>query len=162
MSKQERTKKSSPLNKIASNRAKSSDIKPWIELDELQQKVFEAVVASREVDTWSDLDRMTATMLAQVQTEWQEQFNLLQEEGAVVYSDKGYPDSNKRIQVVAQLFGQFTKQCTALGLTASQRGISGHKQAKRNAQDIQAANRNKRDINDDGTPVLSLLARPDQ
>lgn len=135
MAKQERSKKSTVSNKARAFQDVQRAVEPWHELDEDERRLFDALIHSREVSTWLPADIEAATALAQVGVEMQRCWQQLQEEGRTVVTDKGWASANPLIAVYAQLSGLYQKHRTALGLTASQRGVSGNKQAGRNLEE---------------------------
>ena len=147
MSKQERTRKSAPQNKVKSFISASEDILPTSELDFDELARFDAIIASRERETWTPADRGMATKLAEIEVEWHRERQLVKIEGSTD-GDKVSP----RFKVCEGLFTQINRLRRDLGLSASQRAISGHKQAKRNQQDHAAAEKI--------TSIGSLIARP--
>ena len=156
MAKQQRTRKSAPQNKAKSFQDALVTIDPWSDLDEEESRVFQAIINSREKDTWVDIDVERATKLARVSVQMDREWDMLQEEGTQVLSDKGWPATNPRIGTYSQMAGIYQKMHTALGLSASQRGIAGHKQAGRNQQDSKAI-KSAQETRPGG---LSLLAKP--
>lgn len=157
MAKQERTRKSAPQNRVKSAQLTKGVIEPWDELTEKERAIFDAVIASRENDTWLDADIEAATKLARIAVEMNECWDQLKTEGRIIYTDKGWPAANPLVGLYAQLSGLYQKHRTGLGLTASQRGVSGNKQAKRNKQDAAAIRDNEAASAD---KIASLIARP--
>ena len=152
MAKQERTRKSAPQNKVKSFSAAFASVKPVIELLPAELVRFEHIIASRERETWVPADVATACHLAQIDIERDTVRDMYLEEGRIVVKN-----GNK---VINPLFTIYDKLCTQskeirrlLGLSASQRAVSGNKQAKRNQQDAGAAEK--------VSSLSSLIARPD-
>jgi len=156
MAKQERTRKSAPQNKVKSYKSAQTVIEPWVELNDAERRIFDGYLGSREVETWSDADIEALTKLAKVAVEMDVCWADIQREGRTIFTEKGWPAANPQLSVYSQLSGIYTKQRTALGLTASQRGISGNKQAGRNQQDAKA----KKTVKGSADKISSLLARP--
>ncbi len=73
----------------------------------------------------------------------------------MIHTDKGWPQPNPKISLYNQMAGVYQKLRTSLGLTASQRGVSGMKQAGRNQQDAKG-----KKTPSDPNKIASLLARP--
>ena len=147
MAKQERTKKSSVQNKVKSFLSASEEILPSTGLDCDELERFDAIIASRERETWTPADRNMATKLAELEVEWHREREVLRDEGTVI-GEK----ANPRVKVCEGIFTQINRMRRDLGLSASQRAISGHKQAKRNQQDHAAAEKI--------ASIGSLIARP--
>jgi hypothetical protein len=133
MSKQERTRKSSPQNRVKSFVDVQEEVKPTQLLNSEQLRWFSSIIDSRERSTWLPADIGAATQLAKLQCTYEQQMNEAVDDGLI---EDGV--INPRLKAADILFSQIDKACRRLGLTASQRGVSGHKQAKRNQQDSQA------------------------
>ena len=155
MAKQIRNRKSAPQNKVKSAQLESGVIQPWHPLSPEETRNFNALIDSREEDSWLDSDIEAATRLAKVCVEMDTLWREYQEEGSLIYTDKGWPAPNPKINLYNQMAGVYQKLRTSLGLTASQRGVSGVKQAGRNKQDAKGKKLEK-----DTTKITSLLARP--
>lgn len=152
MAKQERTRKSLPQNKAKSYQDMTETIEPWVELDEQELRVFNAVIDSRERETWSDSDIELATKLARFSVEADRLWALYKEEGPTILNQRGTLVENPVLRAHTSMINTAKSLRATLGISASQRGISGHKQAKRNQQDRKA----KRKL----ASVDSLLAKP--
>ena len=139
MSAQDRKRKSAPQNKVKSFISAATAIEPSEILDQPEYERFQAIIASRERDSWTPADIATAGYLAKVELQRDAEFARYKEDGNW---DK----------VCDVLFAQSNRMRRDLGLSASQRGISGHKQAKRNQQDQKAAEK--------VSSLSSLIAKP--
>ena len=152
MAKQERNRKSSPQNKVKSFSAAFTTIKPVIELNTAELVRFEQIIGSRERETWVPADIAAACNLAQIEIERDTVRDEYLEEGRVIL--KG---DTKVINPLFTMYDKLQTQSTQarrlLGLSASQRSVSGNKQAKRNQQDAGAAEK--------VSSLSSLIARPD-
>jgi hypothetical protein len=149
MSKQERTRKSSPQNRVKSFQEALVEVEPTSELDIDERERFDAIIASRERSTWTPADINTATHLAQIEVERDRTREAYQEIGVSIEDHNGKPVVNPLFTVYNYLYTQANRTRRDLGLSASQRAISGHKQAKRNQQDSAAKSK-----------ISSLIARP--
>lgn len=134
MSKQERSRKSAPHNRVKSFVSTSEEAVPTSKLDADEMARFQAIIGSRERETWTPADIGMATKLAELEIEWHRERELVKREGSVI-DDK----MNPRVKVCEGIFAQINRARRDLGLSASQRGVSGHKQAKRNQQDVKSA-----------------------
>ena len=152
MAKQERTRKSLAQNKAKSYRAATETIQPWDKLDQAELRVFNALIASRETETWSDADIEVVTRLARITVEMDALWEQYKTEGPVIENNRGTPVENPVLRAHNSITQIYKMLRSSLGLTASQRGISGHKQAKRNQQDQKA----KRKL----ASVDNLIAKP--
>lgn len=153
MSKQERTRKSSPQNRAKSFAAVITGVEPSCDLDADEYNQFQAIVGSRELETWTPADIITASALAQIEVERDRVRSQYLEMGHVLTDDRGKSTLNPLFTVYNLLFAQINKARRDLGLSASQRSISGHKQAKRNLQDMKSAEK--------VSSLAGLIARPD-
>jgi hypothetical protein len=146
MAKQERTRKSAPHNRVKSFQDAQIPINPSSGLSEAEKECFDAIIASRERSTWLPADIRMATHLAIVEVQRDFAFRTYLDD-----IEEGLDRMPHSFRVYTQLGGQINTMRRDLGLTASQRGISGEKQAKRNQQDAKAV----------VSPMNSLIARPD-
>jgi phage terminase small subunit len=131
MAKQERQQKSTLKNMVETFQTVNNLPMPPIKLDPEEMIVFERVIRSREVSTWSDHDIQIAANLAQMQVQLQATIQSVKLHGRVVVG----PDGSMRINPECALMTQFStsvKSMTAmLGLTAGARGVAGIKQRVR-------------------------------
>jgi hypothetical protein len=153
MSKQERTRKSSPQNRAKSFAAVMTEIEPSSVLDADEYDQFQAIIGSRERETWTPADIITATALAQIEIERDRVRAEYLVMGHMLTNERGVTCLNPLFTAYNMLFGQINRARRDLGLSASQRSVSGHKQAKRNTQDRIAA--------DKVSSLAGLIARPD-
>ena len=152
MAKQERTRKSAPQNRVKSFVTSNEPIYPSMPLDFDEQIRFDAIIDSRERDTWVPNDVAVATHLAQIEVERERVRAQYMEEGHTIKDRGGKSLINPLFTAYNTLFNQAQHIRKDLGLSASQKGISGHKQKKRNQQDVQAAEKI--------ASIGSLIARP--
>lgn len=152
MSKQERTRKSAPQNRVKSFSEALEVVEPSSELNIAELERFNAIIDSRERSTWTPADIATATHLAQVEIERDQTRDAYMVEGAAIENNMGKPIVNPLFTVYNTLFTQANRIRRDLGLSASQRSISGHKQKKRNLQDSNAAAK--------VSSMSALIARP--
>jgi hypothetical protein len=97
-------------------------------LSEAAQKHFDRIILGREIETWSEADLVVSTNLAQALSQIDELNDYLSANGLV--DEQGTP--RKAIAAVCQLQGVTKALMTTLGLSASQRAVSGSRQAVRN------------------------------
>ena len=152
MAKQERTRKSSPANKVKSFVVANEQLLPTSDLDYRESERFDAIISSREHSTWLPADIHAATELAKTIAERDALRDQYMEEGAFVRNRFDDEVPSAKFLMWQTLDTQIIKTRRDLGLSASQRGVSGHKQAKRNQQDASAA--------DKISSLSSLIARP--
>ena len=152
MAKGERTHKDSPANRAKSFISVTKEVEPTFTLDADELERFNGVIASRERDSWTPNDVYVATTMAQLEIEAVQLREIYLREGQTMIDHNGKPIINPSFTAFNTIIGQLDKFRRTLGLSASQRGISGHKQAKRNQQDHKAAEKI--------SSLSSLIARP--
>ena len=153
MAKQERPRKSAPQNVAKSFADANLVINPSYELDEAERKRFDAIIDSRERNSWVPADVETAANLAIIEVERDRTRKLYRQEGPKIIDDNGKQAINPTFKVYCDLDSQAHRTRRDLGLNASQRGISGHRQVKRNQQDAAAKSKL--------ASVSSLIKKPD-
>lgn len=155
MAKQERTRKSSPQNRVKSFSEANEVIEPWFELNEEERRIFDGYISSREKDTWLEADIECLTKLAKIAVEMDLVWKLYKENGPISFSQRGMPVASPYLATHGQLSSNYKALRTALGLSASQRGVSGNKQVKRNQQDSAASK-----VMSNESKITSLIAKP--
>ena len=100
-------------------------------------KVFDAVIAARERSTWSPADIEVAAHLARLTVEMRKVWRQYKKQGPTVMGAKGVV-VNPTLRSYTTLTQMYHSYRTALGLSAAQRDLSGHRQSKRNKQDSDA------------------------
>jgi hypothetical protein len=119
-------------------------IEPTTELLPREAFHFDAIVNSRESASWSDNDRFLATELAKNYRRLEEMGADLDKVGFMMTNERGTKVANPIFSATCQLMSSIQAANRALGLSASQRGLSGSNQAKRNAADASAKETIKR------------------
>ncbi|MEO0315230.1 MAG: hypothetical protein RI928_1686 [Pseudomonadota bacterium] len=132
MPKQERQKKSTVTNLVNTFQTVNILPKPPVLLDEEEMIVFEHLVRSREVSTWSDHDLQMAANLAQTQVQFQGAMDSIKKHGRTLINERGTPVANPECMALNQLGSAIRAFTSQLGLSASQRGVAGNKQKTRN------------------------------
>lgn len=155
MSKQERTRKSAPQNKVKSYQDANTVIEPWDELTADERRIFDGYIKSREVETWLDADVEALSKLAKLSAEMDRVWAEYKQRGTVEFTQKGHPVPSPYLAAYGQLANNYKAIRQSLGLSASQRGISGHKQAGRNQQDAKAGAKP-----DPAAKISALIKRP--
>ena len=138
MARQGRQKKSTVSNLVAAAASATKEISAPEKLNEAEDVVFQGVVASRERDTWSEHDLRQAVKLAKLEVRYSLEWDTLIGEGLVLVNERGTQIENPRNRVYNTLLNGINQISSKLGLTASQRGVAGNKQAGRNDQQTQA------------------------
>lgn len=152
MAKQDRTRKSAPQNKAKSFVTANERIPPSSELDSDELVQFDAIIDSREFDTWLPADVATATHLARTEVERDRTKAEYLAEGKKIEDHNGKQIVNPLFTVYSALDTIANRTRRDLGLSASQRGVAGNRQKKRNEKDAEA----KSTL----ATVSSLIARP--
>lgn len=132
MSKQERSKKSTLSNTLATFQSANELPRPTVDLDDTELSYFNRVMTSREVSTWSDHDIAIATQIAQSHVLFQACVAEIKSVGLWVKNDRGTQVANPAGAMMNQLASSIRASSATLGLSASQRGVSGGKQQSRN------------------------------
>jgi phage terminase small subunit len=138
MSKQERSKKSTVANMVDTFKAIESMPEPTEILDERELDYFIRIVKSRELSTWSPHDLTLATDLAMCQVQYLDAMHSVKTQGRSIVNDRGTPITNPETGALNQLSSAVRSFTATLGLSASQRGVAGAKQASRNESEQQA------------------------
>lgn len=89
-----------------------------IELDEQDQPFWDNIMAERARSEWSQTDLELAALLARSMRKLIEEQNQLEDEGSVLYSDKGNAYGNPRARMVNDLSSRVLKYRLALGLNS--------------------------------------------
>jgi len=152
MPKQERSKRSTATNRAKGFVEANETILPSSELDVDELVQFNAIIDSREHSTWMPADVATATHLARTEVERDRTKAEYLAEGKKIEDHNGKQIVNPLFTVYSALDTIANRTRRDLGLSASQRGVAGSKQKKRNEQDAEA----KRTL----ATVSSLIARP--
>ena len=153
MSKQDRNRKSSPQNLVKSFSNANRMIEPPITMNEHEIERFDAIIVSRDRETWTPTDIFNAARMAQLEVEAIEFRDAYRAEGVRITDHNDKPIINPFFTAYQTTIKAIDNQRRLLGLSASQKGISGTRQAKRNQQDAQA----KEKI----SSLSSLIKRPD-
>ena len=138
MAKQERNRKSAPQNRAKSFADAVRGIEAPLPMIPEELERFDAIIVSRERDTWTPTDIFAAARLAQLEIEAEILRDEYQREGARIEDHTGKLVTNPTFTAYHTTLKAINDQRRQLGLSASQKGISGSKQAKRNQQDVQA------------------------
>lgn len=138
MAKAERTKKSTITNNVATMVSANIAIEPTIDLNENELKHFQRVVNSRETSTWSENDRTIACFLAKTYEAMAKLWAEVEEEGYTTVNERGTPVANPSTTALNNFTGQARSLNSVLGISASQKGVSGKAQASRNTAEIEA------------------------
>jgi P27 family predicted phage terminase small subunit len=131
----QRAQKSTISNLVSSIQELRTLPEPPLPLNEAEKAVFDRLMKSREVSTWSEHDLQLAANLAQTQVQFQECMAAVKRDGRTTVNERGTPVANPEVAALNQL-GSAVRALTAqLGLSASQRGVSGNNQKTRDAHE---------------------------
>jgi P27 family predicted phage terminase small subunit len=138
MARQERTKKSTVANSVKTMQSAKLICEPPFPLKETEATYFKSIVTAREHETWSDNDRLIAANLAKTYAAIDQLWGDINAEGYVVENQRGTPVANPKVSALNSMTSAMQSLNKTLGLSASQRGLSGAKQATRNSAEQQA------------------------
>ena len=113
-------------------------LQPKLKLSPRELELFGYVTSSRETASWSDNDLWVASTLAQVMWQLEEVKLDLDAEEVTQRNERGTRIANPLFAVQTQLLSQLQALNKTLGLSASQRGLSGNPQQSRNEADAHA------------------------
>lgn len=149
MSKQIRSKKSTVANSLATMVSASTAVQPTMNLSSPELIHFTNITNSRESSTWSDNDRAIAGYLAKTYHAMDELWLDIEAEGWVITNDRGTPIMNPKSTALNVLTTQSRSMNHILGISASQKGVSGSVQSIRNDAEINARDIIKKASKDD-------------
>jgi len=138
MARQERSKKSTVANTVKTMESVTKIFEPPFPLRETEANYFQWIVVAREHETWSDNDKLIAANLAKTYGAIDELWADINKEGYVVENQRGTPVANPKVAALNSMTGAMQSLNKTLGLSASQRGLSGAKQGSRNLAEQQA------------------------
>ena len=137
MARQKRQKKSTATNQAKTFEDATKTHPPPVKLDQDELRVFHALVASKEWDTWSDNDLLIAADIAKIQVEMDQLKTQYRAEGHKIVQPNGNEAVNPTFVVWEKLAAKRLQLTRALGLSASQRGQTSSDQKGRNKQQVQ-------------------------
>jgi phage terminase small subunit len=140
MAERKRTQKNTIAGQVQTMQSVLAKIEPAYLLDNLQIDYFHRVVKSRETSTWDDNHILLATNLAVTYAQLDHANNEIKARGLMVKNDRGTPVVNPVVTAKASLMSSVLQLNKALGLSASQMGVSGKEQDSRNKADRAARN----------------------
>jgi phage terminase small subunit len=138
MARQTRSKKSTVANSVITFQSANDLPHPTEILDEREMTYFHRIIKSREISTWSDHDIAIATNLAMTQIQYLDAMKSVKEQGRTTINERGTPVINPETAALNQLSSSVRAFTAVLGLSASQRGVSGAKQTVRNQAELNA------------------------
>lgn len=138
MATQERSKKSTISNSVKTFQAVVEKIDTPIKLNESELKYFQGIVTAREHDTWSDNDKLIAANLSKTYAAIDLLWSDINVEGYTIVNQRGTPVANPKVSALSSMTSAMQALNKTLGLSASQRGLSGAKQGSRNMAEREA------------------------
>ncbi len=138
MAAQKRTRKNSVEGQMASLRGAAARHTPPLQLNEAEMAFFVALTDAREHDTWTAADLFLACDTAQTQAQILELRQIVRDEGLVVSDDKGGRFVHNGVAAIKALQSAVVANLRTLGLSASQRALTGAAQAGRNQAQTKA------------------------
>jgi P27 family predicted phage terminase small subunit len=149
MAKQERSKKSTVSNSVDTFRSANQLPEPPVQLSPEERQIFDKVLRSREVGTWSEWDLVVVCDMVRVQLQFDGAMDAIRRDGRTTVNERGTPVANPETAALNQLAGSLRAFAAQLGLSASQRGVAGSKQSGRNQAEQEAREVIKKVANND-------------
>lgn len=138
MAKRERILKNSTAGAVETFQTLRDVIEPPIPLDGMALEYFNGIVHAREAQTWGRNDKLIAANLAKTYAAIDELWDNIKTEGYTTLNQRGTPVANPAVSALSQMTSAMQALNRTLGLSASQRGLAGAKQATRNQADSKA------------------------
>lgn len=139
MAKAERAKRDALSAQIDVFRSAGSKIDPPFPLTDRERTYFDAILTDRELASWSPNHVVIACNLAKTYAAIDELWKTINEQGFTVTNERGTPVANPAVAALSSMTSAMQALNRTLGLSASQRGLAGSKQAGRNKADRDAA-----------------------
>ena len=139
MAKAERSKRDSVAAQIEVFRSAGAKIDPPVPLSDRERTYFEAILTDRELASWSPNHVLIGCHLAKTYAALDALWDDINARGFRVVNEKGTPVANPSVSALASMTSAMQSLNRTLGLSASQRGLAGQKQAGRNRSAREAA-----------------------
>ena len=107
-------------------------LQPVSALTDVEMTHFDRVVSSREAETWSPHDLSIATQLAKTLRRFEELQTQLDSDGLTLVNERGTTHAHPLLSASMTMSNTIQALSRTLGLSASQRAITGEHQAGRN------------------------------
>ena len=130
-------------------RSVMSHVEAPLTLSDRERFHFDRIVKSREISTWSEHDLSVACNLAQAMENSAQMQETLAAEGLTVINERGTRIPHPLLTASMTVANTILSISKTLGLAASQRGISGEVQTKRNQAENDARKVIERAAQDD-------------
>ena len=138
MATRKRTMKNTVSGQVEAMAMVSAKIESPIKLDPDESIYFDMVVKSRETASWNPIHLLMASNLAITFAQLDEANSSLASDGLMVRNDRGTKVVNPACAAKSALSATVLQLSKALGLSASQLGVSGKAQQSRNEADAHA------------------------
>ena len=138
MATQKRARKNSPVELVKTMQSVQAVIEPPLTLNEPERTHFDRIVSSREVTSWSDYDLSLACQLSQAIERLSDIDKHIKNDGLMIEKHNGSMVSHPLLNASVSVSGTIQSLSRTLGLSASQRGLAGGDQDKRNLADRNA------------------------
>ena len=152
MAKAERRMKGAVTSQIDQFQQVGRNIVPVIPLNDAETIYFNQIVTDREAASWSPNHLTIACNLARTYAAVDRLWQSINEQGYTLVNERGTQIANPAVTALMSMTNTMQALNRTLGLSASQRGLSGEKQFGRNKND-----RAVRELND-ATDAQDLLA----
>jgi phage terminase small subunit len=133
-----RTAKTSVAGALETVKSIKKTLESPIPLTENDSKYFDAIVRAREASSWDTLHLIMAAQLAQSLGQLDLANSDIADRGIMIENARGTPIVNPSVSAKTSLAGSVMQLSRTLGLSASQKGLSGKPQAARNEADREA------------------------
>jgi phage terminase small subunit len=124
-------------------------LQPTADLSAEEMTHFNRITSSREVDTWSPHDLSIATQLARTVRRFDELQTQLDGEGLTIVNERGNRMAHPLLSASMTMSGTIQALSRTLGLSASQRALTGDNQRQRNSAEAETKKVLKRAAEDD-------------
>ena len=133
-----RTMKSSTESLVKQFQTPEDVLQPTATLTDLELTHFKRLVNSREVDTWSPHDLSIATQLAKTLRRFENLQEQLDNDGLTLTNERGTVVAHPLLSASMSMANVVQALSRTLGLSASQRALTGDNQRQRNSAEAEA------------------------
>ena len=132
MAKRERVQSNTIAGQISAFEAVRHTVAPPIPLSASEMTYFQGIVIDREASSWSPNHLLIACNLAKTYAAIDDLWRDIRDQGYTIVNERGTPVANPSVSALSNMTNAMQALNRTLGLSASQRGLSGEKQAARN------------------------------
>ena len=133
-----RVQKNTIQGKVETMKSVAQHLQSPIKLDPGELKYFNIIISDREVASWTPNHLLIAANIAITLVQLDDANIEIAENGFMVRNPRGTQIPNPALAAKTSLVASILQMSRHLGLSASQNGLAGPKQASRNAADTQA------------------------